>query len=504
MERQDLIAQGELARAVSLLHLRGAGASHDLDQVRGHGQAHGAATQHHHLGDGGRQGQHQGEGGASACRGARFDPSAHGVDFGADHVHANASACQFGDLIRGREPWREDELGELTVRGLIARRHQAQTLGALADALQVEARAVIGHLDGHFVALLAQADRDLPTGRLAGCGARVGHFDAMGHTVAQQVLEGPHHPLQDATVHLGVAAHNVQAHLLAGFLTCQSHHAVQAVGQAFELHHARAQQIVLQIAGETGLGGQLVFGCLQVALQGALHGGHVVHRLGHHAGQFLEARVAVELQRVEILTGGTGCFQLRAHLGFGLQLDVAQVMTQAVQVVCQVGQRAADLLHLRLQTGAGDGHFARMVDQAIQQLRTHPHSRLRHHGVFRRGRGDHGFAGAGGELGPGHRRRIDRRRRHRRGIGRRRDRRHIGRYVCHDGRVRQFRGGLDRQVIADLKRRRQGRQVVGRGHTLGLLTAQGLEHLDELVHAGFQRGQLFGAHAVLRQQTLDG
>ena len=112
---------------------------------------------------------------------------------------------------------------------------------------------------------------------------------------------------------------------------------------------------------------------LQRALQAALHGGHVVDRLGHHAGEFLEAREAVELQRVEGLRGGLGGLHARADLRLGLQLDVAQLAAQPLQVVGQVAQRALDLADVGLDARTRDAHLAGLVDQAVEQRRAHPH-----------------------------------------------------------------------------------------------------------------------------------
>ena len=63
----------------------------------------------------------------------------------------------------------------------------------------------------------------------------------------------------------------------------------------------------LQLAGLPRLGGQVVFGRLHRALQVALHRGHVVDRLGHHAREFLHAREAVELQRIEACAASLAC-----------------------------------------------------------------------------------------------------------------------------------------------------------------------------------------------------
>ena len=126
------------------------------------------------------------------------------------------------------------------------------------------------------------------------------------------------------------------AHLLAGILGSLAHHAVQALGDALELHHARAQQAALQLAGLARLRGKIVFGRLHRLLQGALHRGHVVDRLGHHPRELLDAREAVELERVETLLRILGLRQTRLHLAFGLHLDVAQLMAQPVEIAREV------------------------------------------------------------------------------------------------------------------------------------------------------------------------
>ena len=101
--------------------------------------------------------------------------------------------------------------------------------------------------------------------------------------------------------------------------------------------------------------------------------GDVVDRLGHHARQFLEAREAVHLQRVERLRRGLGRLHARTDLRLGLQLDVAQLAAQAVQVVGQVGQRGLQLAHLGVDARARDAHLAGLVDQAVEQRGTHAH-----------------------------------------------------------------------------------------------------------------------------------
>jgi hypothetical protein len=118
-----------------------------------------------------------------------------------------------------------------------------------------------------------------------------------------------------------------------------------------------------------GLGHQIVFGSGQIPLQIALHGGHVVDRLGHHAREFLHAGEAVELQRIETGCRVLGQGQTRLHLTFGLHLDVAQLRAQALQVARQVIERRTRLRQPRIDTRAGNQHFTGLGNQAVQQLR---------------------------------------------------------------------------------------------------------------------------------------
>ena len=244
----------------------------------------------------------------------------------------------------------------------------------------------------------------------------------------------------------------------------------------------------------------MVFGDFKRAVQGTLHGGHVVHRLGHHPGQLLEARVAVKLKRVEVLTGGTGRFQAGVQLSIGLQFDVTQLLAQTAQVIRQVSERATDLTHLRSDPGAGNADFARVVDQAVQQLRTHAHHSL--HGSLRVvSLGCHGQAtavvGQGGPVDHGgdgrgsshvHRRRFNRSRQ----VGGRHGTHHSG-----GQRLNHARHRLDRfgrwQGLADFG-------VVG----LRIALRQGLELFDQRINAGFKWFDIATGDRLGANQVLDG
>ena len=187
---------------------------------------------------------------------------------------------------------------------------QALALRLVADARKVQAGAIVAEGDQHLIAFLAELDADRAQLGLAGALALLGCLDAVHHAVAQQMLEGADQAFKHAAIQFDALALDLQIDLLAALARRLAHDAVQALADRFELHHPRAQQVVLQLAGQAALRGQLVFAGGHIALQRALHRGHVVDRLGQHARHFLEARVAVELERIEI--GATGACRLLA------------------------------------------------------------------------------------------------------------------------------------------------------------------------------------------------
>jgi hypothetical protein len=80
----------------------------------------------------------------------------------------------------------------------------------------------------------------------------------------------------------------------------------------------------------------------------------------------------VELQRIERLVGVLGLGQARLHLGLGLQLDVAQLQTQPVQVAGQIFERPAQGDQFALHPGARDHDLTGLVHQAVKQLGPDP------------------------------------------------------------------------------------------------------------------------------------
>ena len=170
-----------------------------------------------------------------------------------------------------------------------------------ADRRDVEARAVV--LDGdHDLGALALQSHGDPAGLgLAAHQAILGELDAVHDGVAQHVLEGRQHALEDLPVDLAVAALDHEFDFLAGLLRRLPREARQALAVTLERHHARAHQSVLQLRHDAALLLQQVLALAVHALEQALDARDVADRLGERPRQLLDRRIAVELQRIEVL-----------------------------------------------------------------------------------------------------------------------------------------------------------------------------------------------------------
>ena len=200
-ERQVFSVVGETPLRVGRGQILHRGATHQLNQVRRDAKGQRTDTHHHHLRDSGGQRQDQVKVRAPAVLAAGLDAPAQGVHFGAHHIHAYAAAGQLGHLRCGREAGHEHQVHQVVGRQGLFRLDQAHGQGLVADARTVQARAVVGKTDRNVVALVAElyrqrADRCLATGL-----ALLRRLDAMGHGVAQQMLESRRHALQNAPVH---------------------------------------------------------------------------------------------------------------------------------------------------------------------------------------------------------------------------------------------------------------------------------------------------------------
>jgi hypothetical protein len=202
------------------------------------------------------------------------------LDLGRDHVHAHAAARRLRDAARGAEPRLEDELHCLLVGELRVAVGETQCHGLLANQLDVDAGAVVGHHDDHLGAVARQADRDAAHVRFAERRAALGRLDAMHDRVAQHVLERRHHALEHLTIELGRGPLHDELRPLAGVVGRLTHEPGEPLHVALEGNHARAHQAVLQLGDGASLLGQEVLRLPRERLQQSLDAGDVARGLG--------------------------------------------------------------------------------------------------------------------------------------------------------------------------------------------------------------------------------
>ena len=123
---------------------------------------------------------------------------------------------------RGEDALDEPRLGRFDIRWNESERH---CLGA--NALEIEPRAVVGNLDGDFVALLADRELNLAGFRFSLLDPRLAAFDAVIERIAQQVLERSHEFLQHRAVKLDLSAVELEISALVELLHGLAHDAVQ-------------------------------------------------------------------------------------------------------------------------------------------------------------------------------------------------------------------------------------------------------------------------------------
>src|SRR6202007_3280591 len=148
----------------------------------------------------------------------------------------------------------------------------------------------------------------------------------------------------------------------------------QALGEAPERDRADREELLLHVARQTRLREECRIGVIDVAQQRLLNRRNVVDALGKTARQFLEARKAVEFQRIKFLFAR---LQLRLDLRLGLDLDLAHLRSQTYNAIRELEQVALERTQLALDARAGDCDFAGLVDQPIDQVGAHAKHRAR-------------------------------------------------------------------------------------------------------------------------------
>ena len=165
---------------------------------------------------------------------------------------------------------------------------------------------------------------DLPA--FARCAAG---FDAVVERIAQQMLERSDELLQHRAVELGLRAADFEIGALAELARRSAQDPVQALGQAAERHRADREQLLLHVARKPSLRAQRGIRDVEVLEKRLLDRRHVVDAFAERARELLEARVAVEFERIESFLALAHLHEARLDLRLGLDLDLAHLRAQA-------------------------------------------------------------------------------------------------------------------------------------------------------------------------------
>jgi hypothetical protein len=196
-------------------------------------------------------------------------------------------------------PGLENALDELRFAGMRIRSYAALRDGLGAHAFEVQSRAVVGELDRDLVRDLPHRQRDFPGLGFAGLDSLRPRLDPVIERVAQEVLERADELLQHRAVEL------VWAPRISRLARLPRSRAVTR-----RMRYSRSDRLpngTVRIensccwtsARQPPLRAQRRFCDIEVLEERLLHGRHVVDAFAERARELLEARVAVELERVE-------------------------------------------------------------------------------------------------------------------------------------------------------------------------------------------------------------
>ena len=280
----------------------------------------------------------------------------------------------------------------------------------------------------------------------------------MVERIAQQMFERPDQLFQHRAIELGLSVVDLQVRALVELLRRRAQNPIQSFGQADERNRANREQPLLHVARQARLRQQRGVGVVQILEQRLLHGGHVVHAFRERTRELLEPRKAIELQRIELLIDRLDRRHPRLDLRFRLQLDFPHLSPQAYHAVRELEQIRFERAQFAFDTGARDRDFARLIDQAIDDVSAHAQHRA----------GSRFHIGGLGRCGC---QRDNRRRR-------RRERNHVwfGAYRRRDG----IRRNVSRPTVEFRQRH------------IGAAFAQRVQHKPDMVEIGVERFEQIG------------
>jgi len=92
--------------------------------------------------------------------------------------------------------------------------------------------------------------------------------------------------------------------------------------------------------------------------------------------------ISVQFERIEVVAPRLDVVVAVQNLRLGLDFQAAQLLLQARHGARQLRQVEVDGIHLLIEAGAEDAHFAGIVEHRVEQVRVH----ARHFNAFHRGR----------------------------------------------------------------------------------------------------------------------
>jgi len=239
-EGENLIAQAQDFALVDLVDFLIVDARDFDDGGKRNGEQATSDAEEKRLNAGQRERNAELDVGAFAFAGGDVDRALKAIKDGADNVHANPAAGNFGDFAGGAETRFENQVHDVLIReasGVVCF-DDAVADGVLADVIKVNAAAVVADFDDDLGALMVGVERNGAARGLAGAETFVGGLDAVVDGVADEVSERLRERVEDALVEIGVFAGDFQGDVFAAEFCDVANDARKTAKELLDRHHA--------------------------------------------------------------------------------------------------------------------------------------------------------------------------------------------------------------------------------------------------------------------------
>ncbi len=234
------------------------------------------------------------------------DGSFESLDGFTDNVHADASAGDIGQFIRGAETGEKDQRSHFFLGQFLILFDHAAIHGQLSDFCQVQSATVIGDANGNLRALVEGFDLKGRFLRFAGGLTCFGRFNAVIQGVADQVQQRIGDLFQHGFIKFGAFAFDDQIDFLSKFIGDAADGPVQTVDDVADGNHADVHEVILSVARQTLLATQQR---IKVAVQRSeFTSDHrdIIGRFRERSGQQVEFGVAIKFEAVQRIRFPTG------------------------------------------------------------------------------------------------------------------------------------------------------------------------------------------------------